>query len=438
VLRCPAEIPDREIGEKLRFQGITYVSESTQHVFLNDFGEILELPLDRYRDRVEPFDPRDDGYAEKLRAFFIREGERYFFLEGRGGRTALEKKLLPALGSREEGRWVLDYPPSRFPWPALVSFAAAALVFVILACLHRPPGEAFAVLCAVPVLLPLALSGPQGLGPAGILASLFFITREALIEWFCGMGKHRGIFLRRKTGEILGEWLFLYRSAAAAVFFLLIPYGFLCFSGGIPLGLALVPAYGAALVLGRRAAAGGEIRAFYPLPLKPPPLKELPASAAGAFRLGGPAGVLSVFTLAQLLAFAAAEEPAPRPFAAFPGPEEYARHAAFQSGFSFRPLHRGGGVYGTYSTGSDGLITGFTEFIPPEPEIPPYPPFTGTEKDTPPEGRKIPPVFTALLALFFMVLQTPRARLPAGPQRRGGGPPGIAKRKKSCYKVNGP
>jgi hypothetical protein len=89
VLSVDAEYPDREIGNRIAAAANTYISadyssESTQWVFLSDFETILRLSIDEYDARlsaIAPFhDPRDDGYAARLRAFFVQEGRRLFFI----------------------------------------------------------------------------------------------------------------------------------------------------------------------------------------------------------------------------------------------------------------------------------------------------------------------------------------------------------------------
>lgn len=89
VLRVDAALPDREIGERLtasidNYLSIDFVSESTQWVFLNDFDTILSVSLDEYQEHLgasalQP-DPRDDGYAARLHLFFVRSGQRLFFI----------------------------------------------------------------------------------------------------------------------------------------------------------------------------------------------------------------------------------------------------------------------------------------------------------------------------------------------------------------------
>jgi hypothetical protein len=89
VLCVDAALSDREIGERLvasidNYISIDFASESTQWVFLNDFDTILFISLDEYQERLGASalrpDPRDDGYAARLHSFFVRNGQRLFFI----------------------------------------------------------------------------------------------------------------------------------------------------------------------------------------------------------------------------------------------------------------------------------------------------------------------------------------------------------------------
>jgi hypothetical protein len=102
--------PDREIALALeQALGRPVLSESSQWVFLNSFNASERIPLDEYDSRLEPFDPRRDGYAEKLRNFFVRDGKRWFFIpldrEFFGlppvfnPQRVLEKRIAAALGT---------------------------------------------------------------------------------------------------------------------------------------------------------------------------------------------------------------------------------------------------------------------------------------------------------------------------------------------------
>jgi hypothetical protein len=107
VLSVDAGYPDSEIGSRIAAAANTYISvdyssESTQWVFLSDFDTILRLSVDEYDARlaaIAPFrDPRDDGYAARLRAFFVRDGRRFFFIPF--VRPALREEVITRLWYR--------------------------------------------------------------------------------------------------------------------------------------------------------------------------------------------------------------------------------------------------------------------------------------------------------------------------------------------------
>lgn len=75
------EFADREVAGALeKALGRPVISASSQWVLLNSFGGLERIPLEGYGDRLEIFDPRRDGYAEKLTRFFVRDGKRWFFI----------------------------------------------------------------------------------------------------------------------------------------------------------------------------------------------------------------------------------------------------------------------------------------------------------------------------------------------------------------------
>jgi hypothetical protein len=81
VLECPASVPDRMITEALHENGIDgVVSESTQFFFVDAWNGVEQVPLDKLDERLLDIDPRRDGYAAKLRAFFVNGTTRRVFL----------------------------------------------------------------------------------------------------------------------------------------------------------------------------------------------------------------------------------------------------------------------------------------------------------------------------------------------------------------------
>ena len=72
---------DRIIRESLDGLGLgSFISESSQIVYLDDFTGLRNISLDLYDNIVLDFDPRNDGYPALLRSFFVRDGSRFFFL----------------------------------------------------------------------------------------------------------------------------------------------------------------------------------------------------------------------------------------------------------------------------------------------------------------------------------------------------------------------
>ena len=71
---------DNYVQETLSSHGLLgFDSESSQFVALDDFGSLKFIPLDSFYDEIEAFDPRNDGYAARLRSFFVHDGKRFFY-----------------------------------------------------------------------------------------------------------------------------------------------------------------------------------------------------------------------------------------------------------------------------------------------------------------------------------------------------------------------
>ena len=95
ALVCGGDVPDREIRQRLEARGFTgIVSESGQWVLIDRFGSVERVPLDEYPARIMPFDPRNDGYAQKLRSLFVRDEQRFIYIPRTVG---IESRLAAAL-----------------------------------------------------------------------------------------------------------------------------------------------------------------------------------------------------------------------------------------------------------------------------------------------------------------------------------------------------
>jgi hypothetical protein len=368
ALILDAAYPDRQICELLAYGGVkTAIGESSQWVFLDDFGRLERVPLDRYWERIEPFDPRNDGYAERLQSFFVFGGERRIFIGLKGAPLDLEGRIEAALG---DIRYSLAAPaPRRSLLAPAILFIAAATLTLLLA------REIPLALFFLPFWAALAGLGAPGFALMAVLAGLFRVLLDPAREYF--VSPRHGRAARGRAPRSAGLWacsgLFLAAAVLLGIF------------GGLPL-----PAVPAALVSVPlilcfslrtelcRSVKAGHIR------FKPVQITSL------ARRPGACAPVMAPFALAALaLQLLPLLFPAPggglanpgRAWAGWKSPlelsaEDYRKHTAFQQAFSYASLGGGDAPYLRYSLAGDGLIEGGGSGEPvfAEPtEIPPFP-----------------------------------------------------------------
>ncbi|MDR2477916.1 MAG: hypothetical protein LBD48_01235 [Treponema sp.] len=370
VLLYGGEFSDREIRERLAARGLgkAVISESSQWVFLDDFGTLERIPLDEYFGRVTPFDPRNDGYADRLRSFFMRDGKRLLFIPREAaGPPGLEKRIAAALPDVPHSVEYLGYgkPVALF---FLIFILALAGLFVLR--LTRPgwiPPAGYLVPC-LPPLASLALSGVWGFALGAVLLGLSVLLYDPCFEFFATRRYRRtgppASNPRRKKR--------LWREAAHGPFMLrrlivlLFPVCYamivLCTGFHPLLAAAVFAVYGGLFVcsLWRLSLCGvscNHIR-FTPVLIVRPRLNVSFLFVMLPFALGtAPAGLVSAL---------ASGPPVPASAAAIGDTviteAEYYAHAVFQSDFSRRPLGRadtppGRTPYPEYVMGDDGLLS---------------------------------------------------------------------------------
>jgi hypothetical protein len=378
VLSLDASRDDRYIGELLaRGNWGNYISESTQWVFWDDFGELTRIPLESYKDRVEPFDPRNDGYAGRLESFFVHDGKRFFFIPlppdylGNSGER-LEADLSRCLGDIP---FQVELPGASRPLGIYaVLFGGAALGLLLLS------GAPWIGIRLLPLLAALSYRGPGGFALASVLTALFALIREPLGDFFISR-RYRGRYtaITKKSGTGPFFW--------GTLLFFLAAYGGIGYAGRIPVSLVLAGIGSCALILGlaffaesKKGIKLGHVR-FVPVRIS------VYSGKGGAFsRVMAPfvLASLGALLLPSLLAGPASGAPRGSPPQADPpgeviSPGEYEAHAAFQASFSLRPLRTGGeapdpGPYLRYHRGSDGLIGDYSALEDVGTgEIPPFP-----------------------------------------------------------------
>lgn len=195
VLSVDRDASDKEVVASLRKEGLSdIVSESTQWIAINDFGEWENVPLDEFRGRIERFDPRDTGYADQLRSFFVAGKERLLFIKpafsvfGYAGFDSLSRSVARAMGDR---RYALKTGDALFPSPVpfvLTLLSVAAVAFFLKSAL---------VCVSLPVLLAPACFGVGGFVVGGLLCVFFLLSHraaeEALRSLHFGVLRKRGI-----------------------------------------------------------------------------------------------------------------------------------------------------------------------------------------------------------------------------------------------------
>lgn len=249
---------DHRIVERLAAAGLVDIaSESTQWILLDNFGEAERVPLDAYRSRVEPFDPRDNGYADRLRAFFVNNGSRYLFAKVPAyasmpiGGSIFFKRLTNSLSGLEYRMESLG--ASRLPIAAIFAGAISlGLVGVLTGKFRR-------AVWAMPVILPTSLFGGSGVAVAGFLFIFFISLSDFLYSAVSGDGlkSAKRWFADRALVSVLTFAVALFVSLVAAIPFPLIIIGFAATSA-----LSFLEAE-----LTRRNAKSRGRRPFVPVPL---------------------------------------------------------------------------------------------------------------------------------------------------------------------------
>ncbi|MDR1586618.1 MAG: hypothetical protein LBS57_04095 [Treponema sp.] len=373
VLAVDEAVSDSEIRGALEGNlGVEVISESSQWVLLDNFGGLERIPLDAYKNRLDPRDPRNDGYAEKLRSFFVRGEERLFFIPFSGGGSGpAEKRISVLLGDLP---FSLEYPGAGAP----------LLFYFLLFCCAAFGGLCFAG-PALPILLCLSPSlGLAFLGFPGIVlgtlpACLSVLLRKPAAE-LCALlrtGKGRSDpseYRRRIVRDVFGPWryhwflAFLFAGAYALLTFFLglgVRAGqkgvFFLFAGGVffaQLGLLFF----SLMVFSRRGDARGHVR-FSPVLI----MKE-DVRVSGFSRVALPYGLaaLLLLLLDPFLPTVSSESSLAGDKRYLVYESDYLSHVEFQRSFSFRPLgsnaagEAGQGnteqSYSEFVMGEDGLV----------------------------------------------------------------------------------
>ncbi|MCL2380247.1 MAG: hypothetical protein FWC64_01480 [Treponema sp.] len=374
---------DRHIRETLAFGGLDgLISKSSQNVPIDDFGSLRMVPLDTFRDAIEPFDPRDTGYAGRLKSFFVQDGQRFFFLpvdSARAGSAASLDRQVAALLPGVPFTLALpgERPPPLRYFPLLVAASLAAL------CVSRHRRFFALGLAALPAL---AYSGPFAFPLAAALCAVQELLREPVGE----LAAARRYGRRDYAGYgFAGLWEKLTPFRLNCLLALLFTGLFALFSALAGLSPVLTAAALAALCLPRALAfrhdsrPAGERRR---LPFTPAPMTPFRARTFSLFPVLLPFGLasaLAVFLPAVVPGNSpSTQNESPLNLAYLVSAEEYYQHTEFQLLFSFSRLDWGPEAgqwpliqepFLRYYLGEDGLIAGAADSAVSFQAAPPFP-----------------------------------------------------------------
>jgi hypothetical protein len=169
---------DGVIQNKLVSIGLDdFISESSQLVPVDDFGVFKFIPLDSFHSKIERFDPRNDGYAARLRSFFVHDGKRFFFrlTENSLSRMADTEKQLGAI---LEGIHFTFFVLARSTpvWLYYLLLTAGCVITLLFSSNKR------LFIFQLPVLLAAGKAGFFSLVLAAILTGIWELLREPLLE----------------------------------------------------------------------------------------------------------------------------------------------------------------------------------------------------------------------------------------------------------------
>jgi len=194
------------------------VSESSQWLLLDNFDSLETVPLDKYFSRVATFDPRYDGYAEKLMDVFVRDGKRFVYVpleKGSWTPILLDKKFETLFDGIP---FSSEYYGTQKPYKLFfASYAAASLCLLIICYVKKNAHHGMAAIAAlVPVFASLAFFGAPGIACASLLFALFIFMKDPFKElsmqlWSSSNGSSQKLklFYKEVIKPYKKNWLFL-------------------------------------------------------------------------------------------------------------------------------------------------------------------------------------------------------------------------------------
>jgi len=376
VLTTDASLNDRDLRSLLEpseyFFGGSPVSESSQWVLLDEFDSIKRIPLDQYSSRVFSFDPRNDGYADKIREVFVKDEKRCVYIPlvpGNWNASLLDKKFGEMLG---EIPFSIDYYGIGRPLALFfIVYAAASLILLALCYLKRKTHRSIVnIIPMIPVLSSLGFFGAAGIGAAAILFALFIMFKEPLND-LINPPPLREKKLKFKTiyREVILPyrfyWLLLPVFIGALAVLIVFSQLKLLFMIAVSVASFAVFFFSLKIV----TFSGVEHRRFNPLIIV---RQRFPEFIFPLYVL--PFAVGAIFTL-YFMPFMSGSFDYNKKFDVFVTEQDYFEHIAFQASFSTRQMGTSSAAFPDYYIDKDGLVAMDKGKVTQSVKISDYPPF---------------------------------------------------------------
>jgi hypothetical protein len=369
---------DRKIRETLAHLGLgDFFSESSQEVLVDDFGSFRMIPLDSYHEKIEEYDPRNDGYAAKLRSFFVHDGKRFFFKPLEDDALFLQKQLPLVLGETLFKLTVLGQKETFFWYFAFLGAACISALFLS----HSRRLFIF----QLPVLAAIGWGGPAAIFLAAIMAGIWELLREPLKELFTAQFHKRGRRDYAGAGFMgLKERLRPFKLNLLLVFLFLLFLSAPSIAGVFPalplLALCLCFFFLYFLSFKSEAIRSQKRQHILFTPVVLLPFRTRTFSLFPFLLPFGAMSILSFFLPRIMPGFSPQiKNPALIKPEYFVSAGDYDRHIAYERSFSYRSLNQAGQEapgqddYLSYYLGDDGLISGGSYAMEGEMAAPPFP-----------------------------------------------------------------
>jgi len=331
------------------------VSESSQWVILDSFDSLETVPLDRYFSRVASFDPRNDGYAEKLRDVFVRDGKRFVYIP-------LEKgNWTPLLLNKNFEALFADIPFSSEYYGTekplklfFVSYAAASLCLLIICYLKKYSRNDMALVAVLlPVFSSLAFFGAAGIACVSLFIAFFIFYKDPLKEFSAQIlsasnenSKKLKLIYKETIKPYRTHLLFIPAFVAAVTVIVVFSQLKLLFLLAVFASAFAVFFFSSKIL----SLSGGGHRRFNPVLI----ISGRPADFS--FSLCMIPFAAAAFVVMFLSPYISGAYTSDRKFETVINEEDYYAHLAFQSGFSTRRLGAGPDLsYAFYIFDEDGL-----------------------------------------------------------------------------------